>query len=776
MSSQEEESMPSEPISDSDQIAFIWSTIYQICSIIAVENLDESLSIPSNLIATTRQLLTLENQTYALLGIIDLTLYTILVEWSEKRAFYIVKQDEHSEGYESSYVSYCLFLQKELIPILHAKFILNNIPSLVYQLVNELFARKCVFSINFDAKYTPLVDLIGAGGNPNVCLAIADQSLVAVYEKMCGESSYKRISDENPGLEGISSSAVWMNRIAQSCKNIENCMRQKYPEAIVVPYGSTIIPGTSTFKSDVDMLLVCADIAHQNDVMWKHKESIEDEYIEIVCEARREYNGYAAEVSANKLLKKCVLNIQDYYTRHSKLIETYNLQYQQFHEFIESQHQYYQRYGRQMPYAPAPPPPISPPGITPFFTPEDLVFLFSLSQQGTTLLSSVQQQTIVHQSFMSMITEYIEDLAVLFAKYLVAPAGDEYDSIVDSANKKIVFTLARLLTPIESFVVEDENGGNGGVKPKKYKDKADKQATVAVEELMEDLNKPARELATKYRKKSDISTRIVKAGKAVGLIKDVKTFTHGLFPNINWEDLVTFRRSKLVCNQLIVLKNSELIKTYLAMDGSGLVRKYIALIKIFARSQRIAAASDGYISTYAWSILGLHVLLRYRLIPCVTPQALAAQHFCKGIDVSFVDGIDHLPVAFESRLRQFTLIQLLHLFFYYFSVEFDPDADVVSLRRPYMPKNVAPAPRLEPQTWRLSIEDPFETAECLFPKDLGVSITSPSKQSVIFRYINLARKGIEIGFQKYYTQNAQLKYAIDSVFDNHTIEKWQYAL
>ena len=141
--------------------------------------------------------------------------------------------------------------------------------------------------------------------------------------------------------------------------------------------------------------------------MWKHKESVEDEYIEEVCEARREYNGYAAEVGANKLLKKCVLNIQDYFNRHSKLIETYNMQYQQFHEFIASQQLYYQRYGRQMPYAPAPPPPISPPGITAFFTADDVTFLYLLSQQGSALLGSVQQQTIVHQSFMSVITEYI---------------------------------------------------------------------------------------------------------------------------------------------------------------------------------------------------------------------------------------------------------------------------------------------------------------------------------------------------------------------------------
>lgn len=810
-----------------DPVACLWSTIYQICSIVAVENLDEGLSMPSVLIATTKDLMAAMPLSFGMLGIVDLVIYTILVEWSEKRSFHMTKkpiegtaeatqededeEDDDEEVEDSPLAEYCLFLQQDVVPILNAKFTNNGIQSLVVKLVDEMFSSSCRFSVQFDPNFIPLTQFISMNTPSGPIIALADRTMHDMYGTLCGDHPAPE-TDKSSGASGTNSNsnsnsaksngrmdgqvnghldyAAWQHVVGESCKTIEDRVRTKFPAAMVVPYGSTVIPGTSTNQSDVDMLLVCSDIVHDNELHWKAKEEIEDQYIALVEEGKQEYNRYATEVSANKLLEKCVRNIQDYLARHEQQMIQYNSQYAQYQQYIMMQQQQYQQYGNRRPVMGAPPMPAKLTGIALFFTAEDMQMLSTVVLQGHRLMEGVIPQTRLYQSYMGLIVDYFEDLSILFGRYLgkTDPKRKEYENQVALNNNKTLYSVKYVL---ESLVVPGADSGHRGrdsgldsrhwLSMKNGNSTASSSSNNASGSSSVGTSKHGSSAGYGTGTSDHSSSESVNGGGSdidVRCISNLRLNLHGSHA-IHFTDHITNRKVKLEINHLINIKSSELIKAYLDMDKSGVVRKYVSLVKIFAQAHKVCSASDGYLSSYSWTLMALHVLLRYRLIPCITPQALSAQHFCKGVDVSYVDSLSQLPVAFESRLRQIGLMQLLHLFFHYYSRVFDIESEVVSLRRPTMPKLSQFGSRLHAQSWRFSIEDPFQTADSLFPLDLGASLVNYTKQANIFKLINLGRKGIEISMQKstigYNGTINFLRSGLESVFDATSIDRWQYA-
>ena len=61
--------------------------------------------------------------------------------------------------------------------------------------------------------------------------------------------------------------------------------------------------------------------------------------------------------------------------------------------------------------------------------------------------------------------------------------------------------------------------------------------------------------------------------------------------------------------------NSEMIQQYVEWDTSGHLKQLLMLVKLFAKHQAIGNAGNGYLSSYTWVLLTLHVLIRDGLLP-----------------------------------------------------------------------------------------------------------------------------------------------------------------
>jgi hypothetical protein len=83
-----------------------------------------------------------------------------------------------------------------------------------------------------------------------------------------------------------------------------------------------------------------------------------------------------------------------------------------------------------------------------------------------------------------------------------------------------------------------------------------------------------------------------------------------------------------------------MIREYIEWDASGHLQRLLLLVKRFVKSRGIADASRGFLSSYAWVLLTLHVLLRQRLIPTMTLNATAKGFVldCEGIDSGKLKG------------------------------------------------------------------------------------------------------------------------------------------
>lgn len=65
----------------------------------------------------------------------------------------------------------------------------------------------------------------------------------------------------------------------------------------------------------------------------------------------------------------------------------------------------------------------------------------------------------------------------------------------------------------------------------------------------------------------------------------------------------------------VPVQATSFLLAYLSLDKSGLVREFVQTVKVFAKSHGIADPSKGFLSSFAWEVMALHVLLHYGFLP-----------------------------------------------------------------------------------------------------------------------------------------------------------------
>jgi len=211
----------------------------------------------------------------------------------------------------------------------------------------------------------------------------------------------------------------------------------------------------------------------------------------------------------------------------------------------------------------------------------------------------------------------------------------------------------------------------------------------------------------------------------------------------------------------LAINNTALLKCYVDIDPR--VRPLIMLVKLWAKRRLIKDASNSTLSSYCYAILVIFYLQRKSILPCLQAPDLVREKWkrpaVEGYDISACldpeearaylkemsaktsgveedaddasdgdgigddDGADDLAVLFVD-------------FFRFYGTEFDLANDVVCIRRGVSMKKsqYRPGGRGCP-TWRLSVEDPFETEH-----DLGSVVRYREAMcTIIFEFRRVCR-------------------------------------
>ena len=167
------------------------------------------------------------------------------------------------------------------------------------------------------------------------------------------------------------------------------------------------------------------------------------------------------------------------------------------------------------------------------------------------------------------------------------------------------------------------------------------------------------------------------------------------FVSVTKQDPSTGWQCDLVVNQKLGIENSRLIRAYLEYDASGTVRRFLRLVKLFAKNHKLNVAPAGTLSSYGWIVLGLHFLLRIKAVPNVQ-CASTPPVYCDGIDVSFavptatahmaatstnpVVPSSHIPPSVADEPPSLALYDLLFRFFAYMTEGVDLSSHVLTMR------------------------------------------------------------------------------------------------
>lgn len=135
----------------------------------------------------------------------------------------------------------------------------------------------------------------------------------------------------------------------------------------------------------------------------------------------------------------------------------------------------------------------------------------------------------------------------------------------------------------------------------------------------------------------------------------------------------------LVVNQRLGIENSRLILAYTTFDKSGKIKRFLLLLKQFVKSFRLNLAPNGLLSSFAWIVLGLHYLLRSKLLPNFQQTVSGADGpLCDGINVGF-EVPEETPI-FTSKLASTPLADMLLGFFVYMSDDVCISSEVLTMR------------------------------------------------------------------------------------------------
>ncbi|KAI7894281.1 uncharacterized protein EV154DRAFT_499089 [Mucor mucedo] len=172
-------------------------------------------------------------------------------------------------------------------------------------------------------------------------------------------------------------------------------------------------------------------------------------------------------------------------------------------------------------------------------------------------------------------------------------------------------------------------------------------------------------------------------------------------------------------NNTLALQNTKMIKTYVALDCR--VRPLIMIVKHWTKQRSINdAANGGTLSSYTWTCMIINFLQQRQ--PPILPVLHDIESEDKD-DAYFFDNVEKLK-GFSSA-NQESLGGLLFAFFRRFSVEFDYDHQVVSVRQGRYLSKVEKGWDTGRNKQSLCVEEPFNVG-----RNLGNSADIASVQGL----------------------------------------------
>jgi hypothetical protein len=179
---------------------------------------------------------------------------------------------------------------------------------------------------------------------------------------------------------------------------------------------------------------------------------------------------------------------------------------------------------------------------------------------------------------------------------------------------------------------------------------------------------------------------------------------------------------------------------YISLDGTGKISLFFDIIRKFVKSHGICDSAKGFLSSFAWMVLALHVLLREQLVPNIHTSMMNSTIGGGLAESDSLPPMEHLRRVTTERFANISIVQLFDRFFRYYVEEFDLFSAVITLRRQgdLLPKGIW---KKAPVLWRLSIEDPFELATSRSACDLGSTMSRPG-QLTTFKALRRAIYGI----------------------------------
>ena len=189
----------------------------------------------------------------------------------------------------------------------------------------------------------------------------------------------------------------------------------------------------------------------------------------------------------------------------------------------------------------------------------------------------------------------------------------------------------------------------------------------------------------------------------------------------------------------IAVVNSSLLREYSLFDNK--VRILMLCVKSFAKSNGIASAADGTLSSYSWLNLVIFYLQCIGMVPVLQCPTLMEDHDCERNPNDrwhSVNGLDTIYLTKDivtkkgiwqqsSHVKDTDIAMLLLGFFKFYSTIFPQAAVSASIR---FGKISLQKTCLSAKLGRISVEDPFEICSSHCPHDLGCHVKEDGQRKI----------------------------------------------
>ncbi|ETW06651.1 hypothetical protein, variant [Aphanomyces invadans] len=218
---------------------------------------------------------------------------------------------------------------------------------------------------------------------------------------------------------------------------------------------------------------------------------------------------------------------------------------------------------------------------------------------------------------------------------------------------------------------------------------------------------------------------------------------HARVPIIKFSHVKSQLDCDLCMGNTLATRNTRLLRAYGQYDRR--VSPLVLAVKKWAKARGVNDASQNTLSSYSYAIVVIHFLQTVGILPNLQDPALCGQlgvarEIVHGVDVSFcADSTACRTIAprQERRDAELDVGELLVLFFDYVTA-FPWLSRVVSIRGRDQTKRDRWTSAAK--TWRMSIEDPFETS-----RDLGIVLTPLGQECVLREFARAKNVLLETG-------------------------------